>query len=63
MTETIRIADTDAGGHINNTTLAAHVKCGRVVRLRSAMFGRAPGKRWVFAYLEINFHAEAKPPG
>ena len=62
-TETIRIADTDAGGHINNTALAAYVKSNRVSRLRSAMFDRAPGERWVMAYLEINFRAEAKPPG
>ena len=27
------------------------------------MFDRAPGKRWVMAYLEINFRAEAKPHG
>lgn len=63
ITETIRIADTDAGGHINNTALAAYVKSNRVARLRSAMFDRAPGERWVMAYLEINFRAEAKPPG
>ena len=63
ITETIRIADTDAGGHINNTALAAYVKSNRVSRLRSAMFGRAPSERWVIAHLEINFRAEAKPPG
>ena len=63
ITETIRIADTDAGGHINNTALAAYVKSNRVARLRSAMFDHAPGERWVMAYLEINFRAEAKPPG
>ena len=63
ITETIRIADTDAGGHINNTALAAYLKSNRVARLRSAMFDRAPGERWVIAYLEINFRAEAKPPG
>ena len=62
ITETIRIADTDAGGHINNTALAAYVKSNRVARLRSAMFDRAPGERWVIAYLEINFRAEATPP-
>ena len=62
ITETIRIADTDAGGHINNTALAAYVKSNRVARLRSAMFDRAPSERWVIAYLEINFRAEAKPP-
>ena len=27
------------------------------------MFDRAPGERWVIAYLEINFRAEATPPG
>ena len=63
ITEKIRIADTDAGGHINSTALAAYVTSGRVARLRSAMFDRAPGERWVIAYLEINFRAEAKPPG
>ena len=63
ITETIRIADTDAGGHINNTALAAYVKSNRVARLRSAMFDLAPGERWVIAYLEINFRAEAKPSG
>ena len=63
ITETIRIADTDADGHINNTALAAYVKSDRVARLRSAMFDRAPGERWVMAYLEISFRAEAKPPG
>ncbi len=59
----IRIADTDAGGHINNTILEAYVGNGRVARLRLAMFDRARGKRWVIAHLEINFDAEAEPPG
>ena len=62
ITETIRIDNTDAGGHINNAALAAYLKSNRVGRLRSAMFDRAPGERWVMAYLEINFRAEAKPP-
>ena len=44
ITETIRIADTDAGGHINNTALVAYVKSNPVARLRSAMFDRAPGE-------------------
>ena len=61
ITETIRIADTDAGGHINNTALAAYVKSNRVAQLLSAMFDRAPSERWIIAYLEINFRAEAKP--
>ena len=63
ITETIRMANTDASGHINNTALAAYVKSNRMARFLSAMFDRAHGKRWVIAYLEINLHAEAKPPG
>ena len=63
ITETIPIADADAGGRINNTALAAYVKSGRVARLRSAMFDRPPDERWVISYLENNFRAEAKPPG
>ena len=43
--ETIRIADTDSGGHINNTALVAYKKSNPVARLRSAMFDRAPGER------------------
>ena len=39
------------------------MKSNRVARLRSAMFDHAPGERWVMAYLEINFRAEAKPHG
>ena len=62
ITESIQITDTGAGGHINNTALAAYVKSNRVARLRSAMFDCAPGERWVIAYLEINFRAEATPP-
>ena len=27
------------------------------------MFDRAPGERWVIPYPEMNFRAEAKPPG
>ena len=45
ITETIRIADTDAGGHFTNTALAAYVKSNRVGRSRSVMFDRAPGER------------------
>ena len=56
-TVSIRIADADPGGHINNTALAAYVKSNRVARLRPAMFDRAPGERWVIAYLKINFRA------
>ncbi len=63
VTENIRIADTDAGGHINNTALAAYVESGRVARLRQAMFNRNPGERWVIAHLDIDFLAEASPPG
>ena len=57
ITETIPIADADAGGRINNTALAAYVKINRVARLRSTMLDRAPGERWVIGYLEINFRA------
>ena len=63
VTENIRIADADAGGHINNTALAAYVESGRVARLRAAMWDRNPGERWVIAHLDIDFRAEAKPPG
>ena len=62
ITKNIRIADTGAGGHINNTTLEAYVGNGRVARLRLVMFDRTRGKRWVIAHLEINFDAEAEPP-
>ncbi|MDA1097449.1 MAG: acyl-CoA thioesterase [Proteobacteria bacterium] len=61
--ENIRIADTDAGGHINNTAYAAYVETGRVARLRAAMALRGPEERWVIAHLDIDFRAEAKPPG
>ena len=43
--------------------LEAYVGNGRVARSRLAMFDRARGKRWVIAHLEINFDAEAEPPG
>ncbi len=61
--ENVRIADTDMGGHINNTALAAYVESGRVARLRAAMSQRSPDERWVIAHLEIDFRAEAQPPG
>ena len=62
ITQTIRIADIDAGSHITNAGLAAYVKSNRVGRLRSATFDRALGERWVMAYLKINFRADATPP-
>jgi len=62
ITNNIRIADTDAGGHINNTILEAYVGNGRVARLRLETFNRARGKRWIITHPEINFDAEAEPP-
>ena len=63
VTKNIRIAYTGAGGQINNTILEAYVGNGRVARLRLVMFYRSGGKRWVIVHLEINFDAEAEPPG
>ena len=61
--ENIRIADTDMGGHNNNTAIAGYVESGRVARLRTAMDQRGPGERWVIANVNIDFRAEAHPPG
>ncbi|MDP6832574.1 MAG: acyl-CoA thioesterase [Alphaproteobacteria bacterium] len=63
ITENVRIADTDMGGHINNTALAAYVESGRVSRLRTAMQQRSGGERWVIAHLDMDFRAEGRPPG
>ncbi len=63
IVENIRIADTDMGGHINNTAIAAYVESGRVSRLRTAMEQRSGGERWVIAHVDIDFRAEGRPPG
>jgi acyl-CoA thioester hydrolase len=63
IVENVRIADTDMGGHINNTAIAAYVESGRVARLRTAMEQRSDGERWVIAHVDIDFRAEAQPPG
>ncbi|MDP7548411.1 MAG: acyl-CoA thioesterase, partial [Alphaproteobacteria bacterium] len=63
VSENIRIADTDMGGHINNTAIAAYVESGRVARLRTAMDLRGADERWVIAHVDIDFRAEAQPPG
>jgi acyl-CoA thioester hydrolase len=63
VVENVRIADTDMGGHINNTAIAAYVESGRVARLRTAMQQRGTDERWVIAHVDIDFRAEAQPPG
>ena len=63
VSENIRIADTDMGGHINNTAIAGYVESGRVARLRAAMNRRGADERWVIAHVDIDFRAEAQPPG
>jgi acyl-CoA thioester hydrolase len=63
VSENIRVADTDAGGHINNTAYAAYVESGRVAHLHRAMAQRGPEERWVIAHLDIDFRAEATAPG
>ncbi|MDP6343370.1 MAG: thioesterase family protein [Alphaproteobacteria bacterium] len=63
VTENIRIADTDAGGHVNNTAYAAYAESGRVSVLRRLMSERGTADRWVIARLAIDFRAEAQPPG
>ncbi|MBC8241368.1 MAG: acyl-CoA thioesterase [Alphaproteobacteria bacterium] len=63
VSENIRIADTDMGGHINNTAIAGYVESGRVARLRAAMDLRGVDERWVIAHVDIDFRAEAQPPG
>jgi len=61
--ENIRFADTDAGGHINHTSMAVYVESGRTDLLLSAMSRRSSDERWLIAHIELDYLAEAQHPG
>jgi len=64
-TETVRFSDTDAIGHVNNTSFAAYLETGRTT------FGRAcglpigsqqSGQHFVLARVEIDYRVEVHWP-
>jgi acyl-CoA thioester hydrolase len=64
-TETVRFSDTDAIGHVNNTSFAAYLETGRTT------FGRAcglpvgsqqSGRHFVLARVEIDYRVEVHWP-
>jgi acyl-CoA thioester hydrolase len=63
-TDTVRYADTDRQGHVNNAVFSTFLETGRVMFLLGA--GRSlapPGTGFVIARLELDYHAELTWPG
>jgi len=62
--ETIRYADTDRQGHVNNAVFATLCETGRVAFLYDPVQPLAPdGASFVIARLTIDFRAEIRWPG
>ncbi len=62
--ETIRYADTDRQGHVNNAVFATLCETGRVAFLYDPAQPLAPdGASFVIARLTIDFRAEIRWPG
>jgi acyl-CoA thioester hydrolase len=62
--DVLRFRDTDANGHINNSTFAVFCESGRVNFLHEVLAARGlPGIFFVVARLAIDFRAELHFPG
>ncbi|HUG62410.1 MAG TPA: thioesterase family protein [Methylomirabilota bacterium] len=62
--DTLRYADADANGHVNNTTYAVLAESGRVRLVDTAMASAMPaGSLFVVGRLTIEFRAELFFPG
>lgn len=62
--DTIRYADTDRQGHVNNAVFATFLETGRVTILYDARARPAgEGREFVIARLELAFLAELRWPG
>jgi acyl-CoA thioester hydrolase len=62
--ETVRYADTDAHGHVNNVSYAAYFETGRTTLVRAAHLPIGPQApaRPVLARIEIDYRAEVHWP-
>ncbi|GAB0112767.1 acyl-CoA thioesterase [Acidisoma sp. C75] len=62
--ETVRYADTDAHGHVNNVSYAAYFETGRTTLIRAAglPIGPQAAMRPVLARIEIDYRAEVHWP-
>jgi acyl-CoA thioester hydrolase len=63
-TETVRFSDTDAYGHVNNTSFAAYLETGRTTFARACGLpvGLAHAAHIVLARVEIDYRAEVHWP-
>jgi len=63
-TDTIRFADLDAQGHVNNAVFATYFETGRVTMFRNPDLGiGVPGGTFMLVRAEIDFLRELRWPG
>ena len=64
-TDTVRLSDQDAAGHVNNVALCAYLETARLTFMRDLgmMANREDGVRGISAGMNVSFLAESHWPG